>query len=77
MHLTIDEQKIIYEKLDMRDLEDVQNLHSEWFPIDYSQDYYKAILENKVQNFYNLAAVYYEDNTKYILGYAILMKIVS
>jgi hypothetical protein len=44
----IDPSKYIFEKLDKDDLDEVKNLHSEWFPLVYSEKFYKRIFKKNV-----------------------------
>ena len=37
-----------YRKLNAHDLEEVRNLHEEWFPISYPDTFYQRIYKNNV-----------------------------
>jgi ribosomal protein S18 acetylase RimI-like enzyme len=70
----IQEKNIYYRKLSREDIDEVKNLHKEWFPIDYGEEYFEKIfnaLENKNENgimFYTLGAVILINNMECILG---------
>lgn len=45
----VKEGLVYYEKLELCDLNEVYNLHKEWFPVRYSYDYFKRLF-NKIEN---------------------------
>ena len=53
---------IIYKPLSLSDLPEIKNLHKEWFPIDYDDEYFKKIFNNKNKNYFTIAAYYTLEN---------------
>ena len=66
-------EKIIYKPLTENNLSEIKNLHKEWFPIDYDDNYFKKILVNKYGSYFTLGAFYSLDNnnTEIIIGMAL------
>ena len=48
---------VIYKPLTKEDIEEIKNLHKEWFPIKYSDYYFKSIFEKKSQ-YFSIGAFY-------------------
>lgn len=71
--ITIVENKIIYRELSYSDIEEIKLLHKEWFPLDYSDDYFDCILnpDKRKKNYITLAATYLDNNEELILGMVI------
>ena len=60
--------KIIYKPLTDSHLSEIKNLHKEWFPIDYDDNYFKKIFTNKYGSYFTLGAFYsFENNNKEII----------
>jgi ribosomal protein S18 acetylase RimI-like enzyme len=68
--IEIDQNKIIYRELNKNDMEEIRLLHKEWFPIDYTDEYFEAIFipDKRRKNYITLAATYLYENKEYILG---------
>jgi ribosomal protein S18 acetylase RimI-like enzyme len=65
----IDLGKISYRRLQIHDLPEVMNLHREWFPIEYTEQYFKDIIDNKNNSYISIAATYLlNNNEENILG---------
>ena len=64
---TIDKSKIYYRQLSGPDIEEVKNLHDEWFPLTYQDNFYRRIYKSNViaiGAFYPLTKdVYNKDGT--------------
>lgn len=75
--LKININEIIYKPLTKNNLIEIKNLHKEWFPIDYEDEYFQIILENKYGNyftigaFYNIKDINNNENKEIILGLAL------
>ena len=54
----IDPTKIEYKPLTISNLSEVKNLHKEWFPIDYDDDYFKKIFINRHSSYFTIGAFY-------------------
>ena len=68
--------KIIYKPLTEANLQEIKNLHKEWFPIEYDDDYFKKIFINKSLSYFTIGAFYNletENNTnkEIIIGMAL------
>jgi ribosomal protein S18 acetylase RimI-like enzyme len=67
----IDPSKIIYKPLNESNMEEIKNLHKEWFPIDYDDNYFKKIFVNKYNTYFSIGAFYtLENNKEIIIGLA-------
>lgn len=68
--IEIDPSKILYRELTYSDVEEIKALHKEWFPVEYSDDYFEAIFhpEKRIKNYITLAATYLLEDKEYILG---------
>ena len=52
-------------------MEEIKNLHKEWFPIDYDDNYFKKIFVNKYNTYFSIGAFYtLENNKEIIIGLA-------
>ena len=74
--ITINPQNIIYKPLTQSNISEVKNLHKEWFPIDYEDNYFEKVLNNENKNYFTVGAFYnitISNNTKkeIILGLAL------
>ena len=67
----INPENIIYKPLSESNIEEIEKLHKEWFPIDYDHDYFKKIFTNKYGNYFTIGAFYLLDNVEIILGMAL------
>ena len=54
----IDPTKIVYKPLTISNISEVKNLHKEWFPIDYDDNYFKKIFINKHSSYFTVGAFY-------------------
>ena len=67
-------EKIIYKPLSKNNFLEVKNLHKEWFPIDYDDEFYYEVLNNNGNRYFTIGAFYnlkYENtNKEIILGLA-------
>ena len=54
----LDPSKIVYKPLTISNLEEIKNLHKEWFPIDYDDDYFKKVFINKYSSYFTIGAFY-------------------
>ena len=73
--ITINPEKIIYKPLTKENLTEVKNLHKEWFPINYDDDFFEEILFDNGKRYFTIGAFYninFKDNTnkEIILGSA-------
>ena len=62
--------KIIYKPLTATYIEEIKNLHKEWFPIEYDDEYFKKIFTNKYLSYFTIGAFYnleMENNSKEII----------
>ena len=55
---------ITYKPLTKQNLLEVKNLHKEWFPIKYSDNYFETIFNNKTGKYFSLGAFYRIKNEK-------------
>ena len=56
--ITINPENIIYKPLSKDNLTEVKNLHKEWFPIDYDDEFFEEILNDKGKNYFTIGAFY-------------------
>jgi ribosomal protein S18 acetylase RimI-like enzyme len=64
-----DMNKIIYRPIKASDKEELIELHKEWFPIDYTDDYFDKIIQPRSGKVYiTLLATYFFDDQEFILG---------
>ncbi len=54
----LDPNNIIYKPLTKQDIEETKNLHKEWFPIKYSDDYFNTIFNSKEGKYFSIGAFY-------------------
>jgi histone acetyltransferase MCC1 len=68
--IEIDPTKITYRELTYSDMEEIKLLHKEWFPVEYTDDYFEAIFnpEKRRKNYITIAATYLIEDQEYILG---------
>ena len=69
--IIINPNKIIYKSLTKNNLMEVKNLHKEWFPIDYDDNYFETIFDNQCGNYFTIGAFYNIKNKEIILGLAL------
>ena len=60
--IKMDPRKIIYKPLTEADITEIKNLHKEWFPIEYDDDYFKKIFINKYSSYFTIGAFYPIEN---------------
>ena len=73
--ITINPENIIYKPLSKDNLNEVKNLHKEWFPINYDDSFFEDILYDKGKRYFTIGAFYninFRDNInkEIILGLA-------
>ena len=56
--IIINPKKIIYKPLTKNNLIEVKNLHKEWFPINYDDNYFETIFDNQCCNYFTIGAFY-------------------
>ena len=54
----LDPNNIIYKPLTKQDIEETKNLHKEWFPIKYSDEYFNTIFNSKEGKYFSIGAFY-------------------
>ena len=54
----LDPNNIIYKPLTKQDIEETKNLHKEWFPIKYSEEYFNTIFNSKEGKYFSIGAFY-------------------
>ena len=54
----LDPNNIIYKPLRKQDIEETKNLHKEWFPIKYSDEYFNTIFNSKEGKYFSIGAFY-------------------
>jgi ribosomal protein S18 acetylase RimI-like enzyme len=59
---------ITYRRPLINEIPELLNLHKEWFPIEYTEQYFKDIIENKNGIFISIAAVVNIEDSEYIIG---------
>ena len=75
--IKINPEEIIYKPLSKIDMEEVKNLHKEWFPINYSDNFFKQIFNKNnywyftIGAFYNIQKKEKNENKEIILGLAL------
>ena len=63
--IKINPEEIIYKPLSLENLEETKKLHKEWFPIDYSDNYFEKIFNKKNFWYFTVGAFYnYIDEEK-------------
>ena len=60
----INPEDIIYKPLTLADIEEIENLHKEWFPIEYDHRYFQKIFINKHNSYFTIGAYYKIKNDK-------------
>ena len=74
---------IIYKPLTNKDIEETKNLHKEWFPINYSDNYFTKIFQEKSGKYFSIGAFYNildketNQNKEVIIGLALCEWIVG
>ena len=72
--LKINQEKIIYKPLSKNNFLEVKNLHKEWFPIDYDDNFFSEVLNNNGNKYFTIGAFYNINkdniNKEIILGLA-------
>lgn len=67
--IQIDPNKIYYKPLSQDNLIEIQNLHKEWFPIDYQKKFFETILTHQSSTYFlTIGAFYKVDDKEIILG---------
>ena len=61
-NITINASNIIYKSLTLSDLSEIKNLHKEWFPIDYDDEYFKKIFNTEHSIYFTIGAFYSIEN---------------
>lgn len=66
-------EKIVYKPIPLSFYDEVKNLHKEWFPINYDNDYFERVFENKNGWYFNVGAFYEleEEKKEILLGMAL------
>ena len=54
----INKEKIVYKPLSKNNFLDVKNLHKEWFPIDYGDEFFFDVLDNNGGKYFTIGAFY-------------------
>ena len=67
----INTKEITYKPLNKSHKEETKKLHKEWFPVEYDDDYFENIFENKYGNFFTIGAFYKIKDQEIILGLAL------
>ena len=60
--IKINPEKIIYKPLSNSNFLEVKNLHKEWFPIDYDDDFFNQVLNNNGGKYFTVGAFYNINN---------------
>ena len=65
-NIKINPDNIIYKPLTKKDIEETKNLHKEWFPINYSDNYFQTIFTEKSGKYFSIGAFYtiFDEETK-------------
>ena len=71
LNIEINPDLITYHQINISYIEEVIILHKEWFPVEYERNYFKEVLTNKNNNFYNIAAFYPIDNKENMIAIAL------
>ena len=73
--ITINPKDIIYKPLTKNNLIEVKNLHKEWFPVEYDDEFFEQIFNNNCCNYFTIGAFYNiknsNENREIILGLAL------
>ena len=56
--IEINPNNIIYKPLTKNDIEEIKNLHKEWFPVKYSDSYFESIFNEKKGKYFSIGAFY-------------------
>ena len=51
-------QSLFFRKLDKADLSEVRDLHAEWFPLNYDDEFYERIGDGKLFRYHNYQTVF-------------------
>ena len=51
-------ENITYKPLAKQNIIEVKNLHKEWFPLDYEDDYFESIFNDKTGKYFSIGAFY-------------------
>ena len=60
--IKINPEKIIYKPLSNSNFLEVKNLHKEWFPIDYDDNFFNQVLNNNGGKYFTVGAFYNINN---------------
>ena len=69
--IKINKEAIIYKPISKVYINEVKKLHKEWFPVEYDDDYFQKIFENKHGVYFTIGAFYNYDKREIILGLAL------
>ena len=74
--IKINTNDIVYKPLTKNNISEIKNLHKEWFPIDYDDDYFKKVLYDTNNKYFTVGAFYnitFSNNTnkEIIIGLAL------
>ena len=69
--IQINSEDIIYKPLSKSQIDEIQKLHKEWFPIEYENDYFQKIFINENGTYFTIGAFYNVQNKEIILGLAL------
>lgn len=75
--ITINPKEIIYKPLTKNNIIEVRNLHKEWFPVEYEDEFFETIFNNNCCNYFTIGAFYNiknnitNENKEIILGLAL------
>ena len=75
--IKLDQNNIIYKPLTKNNLMEVKNLHKEWFPIEYDDDFFDKVFQNEYGKYFSIGAFYNinndisNENKEIILGLAL------
>ncbi len=69
--ITINPEEIIYKPISSLYIAEVKKLHKEWFPVEYDDDYFQKIFENKHGIYFSIGAFYNYNKREIILGLAL------
>ena len=75
-NIKLNPDNVIYKPLTKEDLAEIKNLHKEWFPVKYSDNYFNSIFEKKSQYFsigafYNIINEETNEKKEIIIGLAL------
>ena len=73
--ISINPDNIIYKPLSKNNITEVKNLHKEWFPIDYDDEFFEEVLNDNGKTYFTIGAFYNlsckdDTNKEIILGLA-------